>query len=205
MLESMVRCSRLGCGLTVDEGWTFCPYCGQDNRPPKTRSSVPNCAHEYVDGPYCFRCGAYGLSNSSDLGEPVASESFLTGVIGDRDDRRYMLPFLTWIALAISIPARGPWFFLFVVFNQSSYFAPPKTDTTKPDILNMMAQEGSRVLSTNIWATASMAMVSFLIAVVSSVFLFRTDLPGSKVQAVAVWVVSAALTVYAFVNLHTHL
>lgn len=55
----MSSCVNGGCRRGIDPGWAFCPMCGEDNRPPKTRGApVPSCQHSVFQGAsFCAQCG----------------------------------------------------------------------------------------------------------------------------------------------------
>ncbi|HWD40476.1 MAG TPA: zinc ribbon domain-containing protein [Fimbriimonas sp.] len=51
------RCER--CGRPIDLAWTFCAFCGQDNRPPEHRHDpIAAHTHQLAFGPFCIWCGA---------------------------------------------------------------------------------------------------------------------------------------------------
>ena len=60
------RCVNLRCSGEIDDGWSFCSICGQDNRPPSLRKSVLDCDHQIELGEFCVRCGA----STIDVHEP---------------------------------------------------------------------------------------------------------------------------------------
>ena len=54
----MVRCVSGDCHQEIAPGWSFCPYCGADNREPEHRPPVTNCNHEFLASRrFCVHCG----------------------------------------------------------------------------------------------------------------------------------------------------
>jgi hypothetical protein len=61
-----VRCVNTDCGVEIEADWAFCPYCGEDNRPPAERREVGSHRHKRIRGfEHCVECGAArdGLTN----------------------------------------------------------------------------------------------------------------------------------------------
>jgi hypothetical protein len=55
----MVHCISDTCREQIDEGWSFCPFCGTDNRPPEYHPHIKDCRHQFVGSKgYCVLCGA---------------------------------------------------------------------------------------------------------------------------------------------------
>ncbi len=54
----MAKCVAKACKRQLQAGWSFCPYCGTDNRPPTFRPVLVACPHRFIKGEgFCFRCG----------------------------------------------------------------------------------------------------------------------------------------------------
>lgn len=53
------QCVSDRCDFPIEDGWSFCPSCGSDNRPPAARSRVPEHYHRFVwrNQGYCTICG----------------------------------------------------------------------------------------------------------------------------------------------------
>ena len=55
----MVHCVSASCRQEISESWSFCPYCGIDNRAPEARSPIRNCGHVFSPtSSFCIYCGA---------------------------------------------------------------------------------------------------------------------------------------------------
>lgn len=56
---SAPRCVSSYCRQVLDPAWAFCPYCGEDNRPPADRHAVPDHSHAFLGGDKgcCIHCG----------------------------------------------------------------------------------------------------------------------------------------------------
>lgn len=66
--ENVAFCVRDECKQPIEAVWAFCPYCGEDNRPPHNRNAVVACRHKFVSaGGFCFTCGG-------DAVQPPAAE-----------------------------------------------------------------------------------------------------------------------------------
>jgi len=74
----MVHCVSEDCRQELDEKWSFCPYCGTDNRPPEDRTGVDDCVHEFFDSRgFCVLCGeAFSKSRSNDWGRRPESYAY---------------------------------------------------------------------------------------------------------------------------------
>ncbi len=54
----MVHCVSESCRKEIEETWSFCPFCGTDNRPPEERPTIGACAHQFIPpNKFCLRCG----------------------------------------------------------------------------------------------------------------------------------------------------
>jgi len=55
----MTTCLSSSCRQIIEDDYSFCPYCGTDNRPPTHRMPVGHHTHLYPEGSkYCVSCGA---------------------------------------------------------------------------------------------------------------------------------------------------
>lgn len=54
-----VHCVSEHCRREIDPNWAFCPYCGEDNRPPDQRHPVGEHSHQYLQkgSGCCLLCG----------------------------------------------------------------------------------------------------------------------------------------------------
>lgn len=54
----MSVCVMAKCRRAMDDAWAFCPLCGTDNRPPRFRPPVLQCAHLFfASAAFCAMCG----------------------------------------------------------------------------------------------------------------------------------------------------
>lgn len=71
----MVACARSTCRKELHDSWRFCPYCGQDCRPPaERRVAIQACHHEYFgELPFCVQCGYSVVEGRaiSRIGDPI--------------------------------------------------------------------------------------------------------------------------------------
>lgn len=65
------RCINLKCPGEIEDEWSFCSICGQDNRPPALRVKVDDCDHQIEQGEFCVKCGA----STIDVHEPDDPDS----------------------------------------------------------------------------------------------------------------------------------
>lgn len=72
------RCVNLGCAQEVKDGWSFCTFCGTDNRPPAARRSISGCGHQIETGEFCVLCGASVIEEN----EPENRSAIWFEVIG---------------------------------------------------------------------------------------------------------------------------
>ncbi len=57
--SGMVSCVSSTCRQVIEDEYSFCPFCGTDNRPPTHRMPVGHHTHIYPEGAkYCVSCGA---------------------------------------------------------------------------------------------------------------------------------------------------
>lgn len=82
----MVACARPKCRRELHESWSFCPYCGQDCRPPAERKvAVRICDHQFFgEGAYCVICGYSQIEGgfierAGDSGKRKLAIGFLIG------------------------------------------------------------------------------------------------------------------------------
>ena len=55
----MLKCASPFCDAPLEPGWSFCPYCGTDNRPPDPEAEPRHHAHRFdVWKGGCSVCGA---------------------------------------------------------------------------------------------------------------------------------------------------
>jgi len=77
----MVHCVSETCRQEIDEAFSFCPFCGTDNRPPEMRLPVRGCRHRYVSSSgYCILCGAKYGAESPWSGRPLQIRLGILGV-----------------------------------------------------------------------------------------------------------------------------
>lgn len=62
----------------MKDGWSFCAYCGTDNRQPSLRHDIPHCDHQIEAGEFCVQCGHSVI----DIYEPQEPESRWREVFG---------------------------------------------------------------------------------------------------------------------------
>jgi hypothetical protein len=77
----MVHCVSDTCRQEIEEAYSFCPFCGTDNRPPEMRPPVKGCYHRFLNASgYCILCGAKYGSESPWSGRPLQIRLGLLGV-----------------------------------------------------------------------------------------------------------------------------
>ena len=65
----MAHCVSETCRKEIRDDWSFCPFCGVDNRPPEHRPHVDYCKHYFYDpAGYCIYCGA-GCGGKASIAE----------------------------------------------------------------------------------------------------------------------------------------
>jgi hypothetical protein len=90
----MAQCSDKRCKSKVEAGWSFCPYCGTDNRPATWRPPILACPHSFVGSEgFCIRCG------ECRDGHPTAAQRAVQAVIG----RSFFILGFVAIAAAVAV------------------------------------------------------------------------------------------------------
>src|SRR5437868_15179805 len=81
----------VNCHHALNHAWAFCPYCGEDNRPPEKRSDIPPHAHDFSKGYHCIYCG----ESYANVGkkEPVHGLTY----------KNYSLRFIFWTGAFFSL------------------------------------------------------------------------------------------------------
>src|SRR2546421_7357386 len=89
----------VNCHHALNPAWAFCPYCGEDNRPPEKRSGIPPHAHDFSKGYHCIYCG----ESYANVGkkEPVH------GLIYKNYSLRYYFWVAAFFCLVFMFPRRG--------------------------------------------------------------------------------------------------
>lgn len=213
----MIACVRSRCGKALQPDWAFCPFCGQDNRPPSGRIRVANCPHEFDEGDFCVGCGISGkrLALQAEDDAAVDVYSFDGSVLptGDSDgqavfrrklvsDRKTTRVILAWRALIGSlIFSGGPWLALSLLLRGGSKFL-QRTDTpTTPEWLRASSRDGDLMFTALGWFFAMVGMVLLIYAMVLSAVLFRSTRRSDRIQAIAMWVIVGVITLYGIIHL----
>lgn len=104
-----IQCVSENCEHPIEDGWSFCPACGCDNRPPSQRKKVDKHYHRFLwkDQGYCLICGEpagepymFGyrpriLLSLATLVLSLAMGTYALGVA--MHDRMLTSPFGTWV------------------------------------------------------------------------------------------------------------
>jgi hypothetical protein len=77
IVKLMAECVSKRCKQKIEEGWSFCAFCGSDNRPETFRPGILACPHLFfqTEG-FCIRCG------ECRDGRPTAAQRAVQASIG---------------------------------------------------------------------------------------------------------------------------
>ena len=78
----MAFCISDACKREIDENWSFCPYCGEDNRSPDQKAPIGEHGHTYITNEfYCLICGhVRGAAGTTLRNQRVVGT--ITGILG---------------------------------------------------------------------------------------------------------------------------